>query len=61
VEFHLLFPKDTSLEAAHVLATKIEERIQQDSKMRTEVISHFEILEDHQRVHSRRHFEKFDQ
>ncbi len=31
VEFHLLFPKDTSLESAHALATKIEERIQQDS------------------------------
>jgi divalent metal cation (Fe/Co/Zn/Cd) transporter len=59
VEFHLLFPKDTSLESAHSLATKIEERIQQDSTMRTEVISHLEPLEDHHEVHSRGHFEKF--
>src|SRR5271157_206122 len=61
VEFHLLFPKDTSLESAHSLATKIEERIQQDSTMRTEVISHLETLEDHQKVHSRGHFEKVDE
>jgi cation diffusion facilitator family transporter len=58
VEFHLLFPKNTSLESAHSLATKIEERIQQDSTMRTEVISHLETLEDHHEVHRRGHFEK---
>jgi cation diffusion facilitator family transporter len=61
VEFHLLFPKDTSLESAHSLATKIEERIQQDSRMRTEVISHLETLEDHHDVHSRGHLIKFDE
>jgi len=61
VEFHLLFPKHTSLESAHSLATKIEERIQQDSRMRTEVISHLETLEDHHDVHSRGHLEKFDE
>ncbi len=44
VEFHLLFPKDTSLESAHSLATRIEEWIQHDSTMRTEVISHLETL-----------------
>jgi divalent metal cation (Fe/Co/Zn/Cd) transporter len=60
VEFHLLFPKHTSLESAHSLATKIEERIQQGSTMRTEVISHFETLEDHREVHRRKHFEKFN-
>jgi cation diffusion facilitator family transporter len=60
VEFHLLFPTDTSLETAHALATKIEERIQQGSTMRTEVISHFETLEDHREVHRRKHFEKFN-
>jgi cation diffusion facilitator family transporter len=59
VEFHLLFPRDTSLESAHSLATKIEERIQQDSPSRTEVISHLETLEDHREVHRRGHFEKF--
>jgi cation diffusion facilitator family transporter len=61
VEFHLLFPKDTSLESAHLLATKIEERIQQDSTIRTEVISHLETLEDHHAVHRREHFEKLDE
>ena len=61
VEFHLLFPKDTSLESAHSLATKIEERIQQNSAMRTEVISHLETLEDHHEVHRRGHFERFDE
>jgi len=60
VEFHLLFPKDTSLESAHALASRIEERIQQDSTMRTEVISHLETLEDHHEVHRRGHFEKFE-
>jgi cation diffusion facilitator family transporter len=61
VEFHLLFPKNTSLESAHALATKIEEKIQQDSRMRTEVTSHLEPLESHREVHSRDHFEKFDE
>jgi cation diffusion facilitator family transporter len=61
VEFHLLFPKDTSLETAHSLATRIEERIQRDSAMPTEVISHLEPIEDHLEVHSRGHFEKFDE
>ena len=61
VEFHLLFPKDTSLESAHALATKIEERIQQDSPMQTEVISHLETLEDHHEVHRRGHFEKINE
>ena len=42
VEFHLLFPKNISLEAAHLMATRIEERIQRESAMRTEVISHLE-------------------
>ena len=61
VEFHLLFPKGSSLESAHALATKIEEKIQHDSTMRTEVISHLETLEDHHAVHSRGHFEKFEE
>ena len=60
VEFHLLFPKGTSLESAHALATRIEERIQHESAMRTEVISHLETLEDHHEVHSRGHFEKLN-
>lgn len=59
VEFHLLFPKGTSLESAHALATRIEERIAQALGMRAEVISHLETLEDHAEVHARQHFERF--
>ena len=61
VEFHLLFPKDTSLESAHSLATEIEESIQRDSTMRTEVISHLETREDHHKVHTHGHFENFEE
>lgn len=59
VEFHLLFPKGSSLESAHALATQIEERIQQALSHRVEVISHLETLEDHAAVHARPHFERF--
>lgn len=61
VEFHLLFQKGTSLESAHSMATRIEERIQRHSTMKTEVISHLETLEDHNEVHPSGHFEKFDE
>ncbi len=61
VEFHLVFPQGTSLQSAHALATKIEERIRQDATLRTEVISHLEPLEDHHEVHSHDHIEKFDE
>jgi cation diffusion facilitator family transporter len=59
VEFHLLFPKGSSLESAHALATQIEERIQQALSHRVEVISHLETLEDHAVAHARPHFEHF--
>lgn len=61
VEFHLLFAEGTSLESAHSLATRIEERIQRESAMQTEVISHLETLEDHDEVHTRSQFEKSDE
>lgn len=59
VEFHLLFPRETTLAAAHKLATHIEDAVRQELGMRAEVISHLETLEDHQEVHSQRHFERF--
>jgi divalent metal cation (Fe/Co/Zn/Cd) transporter len=59
VEFHLLFPKGTLLDSAHALATRIEERLQQELDVRAEVISHLETLEDHQKVHSQEHHERF--
>jgi len=61
VEFHLLFPKGTLLDSAHALATRIEERLQQELDVRAEVISHLETLEDHQEVHSQEHHERFSE
>jgi cation diffusion facilitator family transporter len=56
VEFHLLFPQGSSLDAAHRLATEIEEKIEEVLGTRTEIISHLETLEDHDRVHAREHY-----
>jgi cation diffusion facilitator family transporter len=58
VEFHLLFAKGTPLELAHQIATQIEESIEKEFAMRTEIISHLETIEDHQQVHARSHFER---
>ncbi len=59
VEFHLLFPKGITLDAAHRLATRIEEKVEQTVGTRAEVISHLEPLEDHDRVHAREHYKEF--
>jgi cation diffusion facilitator family transporter len=58
VEFHLLFAKGVPLDSAHEIATQIEERIEKEFPIRTEVISHLETIEDHQQVHARSHFER---
>jgi cation diffusion facilitator family transporter len=58
VEFHLLFPNATSLQAAHTLATQIEEKIESELGSRAEVISHLETAEDHDRVHAREHYKE---
>ena len=58
VEFHLLFAKGAPLDSAHKIATQIEERIEKEFPIRTEVISHLETIEDHQQVHARSHFER---
>ena len=58
VEFHLLFPNATSLQAAHELATQIEERIDSELGSRAEVTSHLETTEDHDRVHAREHYKE---
>lgn len=56
VEFHLLFPQGSTLDAAHRLATEIEEKIEETLGTRAEIISHLETLEDHDRVHAREHY-----
>ena len=59
IEFHLLFHKGIALECAHAVATRIEEKIQQAMGARVEVISHLEILEDHDLSHNRAHPKQF--
>ncbi len=54
VEFHLLFPQDTTLAEAHRLATQVEDSVRQELGLRAEVITHLETLEDHEQVHSHR-------
>ena len=58
VEFHLLFPANTALAAAHALATRIEEELEEQSPGRTEVLTHLETEDDHQQIHSHSHFER---
>ena len=58
VEFHLLFPADTSLAAAHALATQVEEEVEREWLGRVEVLTHLESLDDHASVHGHSHFEQ---
>ncbi len=51
VEFHLLFPSDTSIEQAHRVATGIEMALGQRLEMPVEVMSHLESVEDHAEAH----------
>ena len=59
IEFHLLFHKGIALESAHAVATRIEEKIQQAMGSRVEIISHLEILEDHDLTHTHPHPKEF--
>ncbi len=54
VEFHLLFPQETTLAAAHHIATEVEDRVRHELGLRAEVITHLETLEDHEQIHSHR-------
>ncbi len=58
IELHLLFGRGISLQAAHAVATQIEESLERQLPMRAEVLTHLETVEDHQRVHSHQHFER---
>ena len=56
IEVHLLFPEETSVKEAHRLATALEERLPAELKVRAEVTTHLESLEDHALVHHREHY-----
>lgn len=52
VEFHLLFPKDLTIDTAHRLATQIEAELHSTIDQELEIISHLEPLETHDAIHS---------
>ena len=56
IEVHLLFPLATPVGEAHRLATMLEERLPVELGKPAEVITHLESLEDHEHVHSTRHY-----
>jgi cation diffusion facilitator family transporter len=56
IEVHLLFPRATQVGDAHRLATTVEERLPAELTMPAEVITHLESEEDHEDVHSRKHY-----
>jgi cation diffusion facilitator family transporter len=51
IEFHLLFPQNVSIAAAHERATMIEDEIHKAFPNPTEVISHLEPIEGHDEIH----------
>lgn len=51
VEFHLLFPKDITVDLAHRQATIIEVELHNNISQELEVISHLEPLETHDEIH----------
>ena len=51
VEFHLLFPPATTLEAAHRHATEIEQRLTRALPYPVKVLSHLETIEEHDVAH----------
>jgi len=51
VEFHLLFPPATTLEAAHRHATEIEQALSRALPPPVKVLSHLETIEEHDLAH----------
>ena len=56
IEVHLLFPRLTSVSAAHRQATILEERLTAELGMPAEVTTHLECLEDHADVHREQYY-----
>lgn len=51
IEFHLLFPKGTMLEEAHMVSTEIEATLANALDQRTHIVTHLEPIDDHDNVH----------
>jgi cation diffusion facilitator family transporter len=56
IEVHLLFPHLMPVGEAHRLATILEEQLPRQLDIPSEVITHLESLDDHERVHSEEHY-----
>jgi len=56
IEAHLLFPQSMTIGEAHRLATMVEERMEEELEMPSEVTTHLESLEDHSEVHHAQHY-----
>ncbi len=55
IEFHLLFPKGTLLEDAHLKATEIETSIKNSLNTSVNIVTHLEPLERHDELHKEVH------
>jgi cation diffusion facilitator family transporter len=55
IEYHLLFPKGSLLEAAHAVSTSIESSIGSELKSKVNIVTHMEPLEIHNEIHSDDH------
>jgi divalent metal cation (Fe/Co/Zn/Cd) transporter len=53
MEFHLLFPADTTIETAHWKATEIEEAIKISFGQPVNIITHLEPSEKHDEIHEK--------
>lgn len=51
VDVHLLFPKDTTIETAHLQATEIEGAITSQMPMPVKITTHLEPIEQHDEAH----------
>lgn len=51
IEVHLLFPKGTMLEDAHLMSTEIEASVAEELQHKTQILTHLEPIDDHDEVH----------
>jgi cation diffusion facilitator family transporter len=51
IEFHLLFPKEITLEKAHEVATEIEANLKSYLEMPSDILTHLEPSKGHDKIH----------